>query len=189
MLDYWLPLKEPFPEFRYDLSVWSEYLLSVVGSNFPPYLKGLEQEIKSYAAEKESLRPVQFRSGYRIYVFDHRLGTQLALFDTSGKTADWCANFVKDNFRMNQYVYGDGELIGPQYPGQIWDNAFLNNFVKSYGFAPIDELGHSWLVIFKDDSFSYRHPLAPWQIAFLLMKFRNRTLINWSEILKDSRYR
>lgn len=189
MPNYWLPVREPIPEFRYDLAVWCEYLLAVVGPSFPPYLKEFEERVRAFAAEKETVRPESFRDGFRVYVFDHRLGVHLALFDPTGKTAEWCYLFAKGNHRPVQYVYGDGELIGPQLPGDPWDHDFLRKFIRRYGFAPIDELGESWLVIFEDDSLHTRTPLAPWQVAFLLMKFRNKTLIDWREILNDPRYR
>ncbi|WP_131821523.1 hypothetical protein [Desulfofundulus thermosubterraneus] len=188
-MNYWLPLKKPVPEFYYDLATWCEHLLAIIGPSFPPYLKKFEEEVRNRAAQKENVRPPFFSEGFRIYIFDHRLGTQLVLLDPTGKTAQWCHRFVHGNFRVDQYVYGDGELIGPQIPCEHWDHAFLKEFINSYGFAPIDELGHSWLVVFEGDSLDRWRPIAPWQVAFLLMKFRNKTLINWSEILKDSRYK
>ncbi|MEW6425011.1 MAG: hypothetical protein AB1523_09760 [Bacillota bacterium] len=189
ILDYWLPLKQPLPEFSYDLATWCEYLITVIGPNFPPYLKKFEERVRAYAAQKDAVRPESFCRGYRLYIFDHRLGTQLVLLDSSGKIADWCYWFVHGNFRVDEYVYGDGELLGPQVPGESWDRTFLSRFIESYGFAPVDELGHSWLVIFEGESLCKRRPIAPWQVAFLLMKFKNKTLIDWTEILNDIRYK
>ncbi|BFH11118.1 hypothetical protein J6TS7_21580 [Paenibacillus dendritiformis] len=186
--DFELPVKRELPALRYDIATYCDNVLKITKRQFPPYLSDLKQKMSDYAKQRKAARPQQFEPFFRIYVVDHRLHIPVALLDPDGSIANWCWKFAKYDRQFDEYVYGDGELIGPDLIQGQWSIPILKNFIKQYGFAPIEELAMPSLLIFVNQHLDDVRTLAHWQVNYMLMKYRDSNLVDWEAILTENSF-
>lgn len=183
--DFELPIKRELPALHYDIATYCDCILKITERQFPPYLSELKQKMMDYAKQRKATHPRQFESFFRIYVVDHRLHIPVVLLDPEGSEANWCWKFAKHDREFEEYVYGDGEIFGPDILQGRWNVQFLKSFIKQYGFAPIEELAMPSLLVFANESLEERRTLAPWQVNCMLMKYRESNLVDWDAILSN----
>ena len=186
--EYDIPLKSVLPCLEYDVAVFCDCLKWIIPMPLPKYLRKFSECLIYYSNRVDELKPDTFPEAYRVYIMDYRLNILFAALDTTGKIATYFSKYGKYAHDIEDYCYGDGELIGDAiFPQMSYDSKSLLSFEKRYGFMPVDELSMASALVFQNEELLERRQISQFQTALLMEKFRSKNLIDWKSLVSRAK--
>lgn len=173
-------LKKEMDTLAYDLSFYCKSTLKENPYPFPDELTDIEKSFKKYASMNPP-EPLETSCQFRAYIFDNQLNMLFAMETNSGQIPQKIGRMLHKTKSFANYAYGSGEKFDSVFFTRD-ASRFCKEFNQSYGFIPVENYILPMYLWFDTNEICRSEYVSPYQLAFILLKFKKYNLVNWENI-------
>lgn len=182
--DAFFPVKKPVPSLMYDVALWCEYLNRIFPGNASRSLSNssFHDQLASYAAQAEAVKPEAFPHRLRVYIFDPRLHPVFLAVDQEGELSTILSSFAHYvGHRPTDFVYGMSSIFDDFSSPLGVDMSSIQSFTRRYDIIPLEPFGAPTLVVFEEDQLVEQRRISIFSTVRILHQFQAENLIDFSQ--------